>query len=183
MISYIYQCPTGPGGNYLGGMPLSFASSHRFVFRGICDNKCKPFYSFLFSPSCLINIGFVVNLLLPAHRPHCNQQAFVIGPYKWHSGFLGSLWLCCDRHPPALGSRVIHNMPQKLLDLLSGPGRQPLLFPCPKQYGRCQWLLYPGDFHNQGGHFLSISQDTSEWTLFVPEQMRRPPLPSLFDAQ
>lgn len=75
MISYIYQCPTGPGGNYLGGVP--FASSHGFAFRGTCDNKCKPFYSLLFSPSCLINMGLVVSLLLPAYLLSALQSASI----------------------------------------------------------------------------------------------------------
>lgn len=83
-------------------------SSHRFVFKGTYVKTYKPFYSLLFSPFCLIiNIDLVVSLLLPAHHPRCNRQAFAVGPYKWSSNSLSSLLLFYDRHSSALGPRVI----------------------------------------------------------------------------
>lgn len=39
------------------------------------------------------------------------------------------------------------------------------------------------DLSNQGGHFLFTTWGTSEWVQLIPEQMRKPSLPSLSDAQ
>ena len=74
----------------------------------------------------------------------------------------GSFFLSCDRNPPALGSRVIHSRSQNLW-ACSVAREDNLLSPFSKQCGLWPVSFPLGDLGNQGGHFLSTTQSSSEW--------------------
>ena len=74
----------------------------------------------------------------------------------------GSFFLSCDRNPPALGSREIHSRSQNLW-ACSVAREDHLLSPFSKQCGLWPVSFPLGDLGNQGGHFLSTTQSSSEW--------------------